>query len=302
MWGKSLQSPKGDAGKWDISYEGWSGKWCEPEENQFPTSCLSPLQVSREQCKRHNLYFLLWNAKPISWPRPLVTYDATLCLGPSQPGGLPGSFPPVLGPPQWTLSWQEEAKLWINNKGLLCSAGNYIQSSGLDHDRKEYLKRIFKKNDWVTLLYSRNWHSIVNQLQWKKWKKKKKKKQSRGNARGKEGFTPRHIHCRASQRDKPMHKHHTIVWGPSLFLIPIPLHHGLAVPMAPASSSAPFPPQWYEEVGRNRGSLKYPQEKSIKGDVCGLLGSEETEGPAGRTSCAKAESQPNLSQDHISVV
>ena len=30
---------------------------------------------------------------------------------------------------------------WINNKALLYSTGNYIQSPGTDHDGKEYEKR-----------------------------------------------------------------------------------------------------------------------------------------------------------------
>ena len=31
---------------------------------------------------------------------------------------------------------------WIDNKVLLYSTGNYIQSSGIDHDGKQYKKRI----------------------------------------------------------------------------------------------------------------------------------------------------------------
>ena len=31
----------------------------------------------------------------------------------------------------------------INNKALLYSSGNYIQSSGIDHDGKEYKKRLY---------------------------------------------------------------------------------------------------------------------------------------------------------------
>ena len=47
---------------------------------------------------------------------------------------------------------------WIYNADLLCSTGNYMQSLGIDHDGKSYIY------DWVTLLYSRNWYKIVNQL------------------------------------------------------------------------------------------------------------------------------------------
>ena len=32
---------------------------------------------------------------------------------------------------------------WINNKVLLYSTGNYRQSSGIDHDGKEYFRRIY---------------------------------------------------------------------------------------------------------------------------------------------------------------
>ena len=60
---------------------------------------------------------------------------------------------------------------WISNEILLCSTGNYIQS--LEMDGKYYKKRnvyiymcvyVYMYYDWVTLLYSRNWHNIVNQL------------------------------------------------------------------------------------------------------------------------------------------
>jgi len=32
---------------------------------------------------------------------------------------------------------------WINNEVLLYSTGNYIQSPGIDHDGKSYLKNIY---------------------------------------------------------------------------------------------------------------------------------------------------------------
>ena len=48
----------------------------------------------------------------------------------------------------------------VRNEVLLYSTGNYIQSLGKDHDGRKYEK----KNDWVTSLYSRNWHNIINQL------------------------------------------------------------------------------------------------------------------------------------------
>ena len=50
---------------------------------------------------------------------------------------------------------------------LLYSTGNYIHSLGMDHDGGEYKKGnvYICMYDWVTLLYSINWHNlIVNQL------------------------------------------------------------------------------------------------------------------------------------------
>ena len=51
-----------------------------------------------------------------------------------------------------------------DNKVLLYSAGNYIQSLGIDHDGEEYKKECIYMYNWVTLLHSRNWHNIVSQL------------------------------------------------------------------------------------------------------------------------------------------
>ena len=55
---------------------------------------------------------------------------------------------------------------WINNKVLLYSTGNYIQSPGINHNGKECLY----VHNRVTLLHSRDWHNIVNQLYIKKKK------------------------------------------------------------------------------------------------------------------------------------
>ena len=46
----------------------------------------------------------------------------------------------------------------------LDGTGNYIQSPGISHDGKEYKKEWIGMCNWVTLLYSRNWHNTVNQL------------------------------------------------------------------------------------------------------------------------------------------
>ena len=45
---------------------------------------------------------------------------------------------------------------WINNKFLLYSTGNSIQSPAIDHGGKEYLKKCIDVHDRVTLLRSRN--------------------------------------------------------------------------------------------------------------------------------------------------
>ena len=57
----------------------------------------------------------------------------------------------------------------INNEVLLNSIGNYIQSPRIDHNGKKYLKSTCVcVYDRVTLLYSRNWYNIVNQLHFNK--------------------------------------------------------------------------------------------------------------------------------------
>ena len=44
----------------------------------------------------------------------------------------------------------------FNNKVLLYSTGNYIQSPGINHNGKEYKKECICVYNRVTLLYSRN--------------------------------------------------------------------------------------------------------------------------------------------------
>ena len=65
---------------------------------------------------------------------------------------------------------------WVSNEVLLYSTGNYIHSLGIDHDGKEcnkgnvyiyiyiYVYIYVYMYDWVTLLYSRNWPNVENQL------------------------------------------------------------------------------------------------------------------------------------------
>ena len=52
--------------------------------------------------------------------------------------------------------------MYAHNKVLLYSPGNYIQYPVVNHNEKEYLKSLYVYN-WVTLLYSRDWH-ILSQL------------------------------------------------------------------------------------------------------------------------------------------
>ena len=53
---------------------------------------------------------------------------------------------------------------WINNKVLLYNTGNYIQYPVINCNGKEYEKECIYMYNWVTLLYTRNWYNIVNQL------------------------------------------------------------------------------------------------------------------------------------------
>ena len=50
---------------------------------------------------------------------------------------------------------------WVINRVLLYSTGNYIQYSVINHNGKEYKKRMYVYN-LVTLLYIRDWCNIVN--------------------------------------------------------------------------------------------------------------------------------------------
>ena len=53
---------------------------------------------------------------------------------------------------------------WVSSEVPLYSIRNYIQSPGIDRGGKEYKQEGIRVYDWVTLLNSRNWHNIVNQL------------------------------------------------------------------------------------------------------------------------------------------
>ena len=53
---------------------------------------------------------------------------------------------------------------WMDNKFLLQSTGNSAQSPGTEHDGEYFKKEWICMYDWVTWLYSRNWHNTVSQL------------------------------------------------------------------------------------------------------------------------------------------
>ena len=53
---------------------------------------------------------------------------------------------------------------WINNKVLMYGTGSYVQYPGINHNGKDYKRRIIYVYNWVTLLYIRDWHNTVNQL------------------------------------------------------------------------------------------------------------------------------------------
>ena len=55
-------------------------------------------------------------------------------------------------------------------KVLMYSKGNYIQYPVITHDGKKYKKECLFVYNWITLLYSRDWHGIVNQLYFNKKK------------------------------------------------------------------------------------------------------------------------------------
>ena len=61
---------------------------------------------------------------------------------------------------------------------LLHSIGNHVQFLGLEHDGRQYKTMhvlYIYVCDWVTMLYSRNWHNAINQLYCNKKKIKFKK-------------------------------------------------------------------------------------------------------------------------------
>ena len=53
---------------------------------------------------------------------------------------------------------------WRKNKVLLYNAGSYIHYPVINHNGKAFFKKRIYVYNGVTLLCSRDWHNIVNQL------------------------------------------------------------------------------------------------------------------------------------------
>ena len=66
-------------------------------------------------------------------------------------------------------------KKGLINKVRLCNTGNSIQYPVINHNGNEYKKSLHVYN-WVTLLYNRDWHYIVNQLYFNLRKKDRESK------------------------------------------------------------------------------------------------------------------------------
>ena len=64
---------------------------------------------------------------------------------------------------------------WINKKVLLNSTGDDIHYPVISHNGKEHEKEMNAYVNWITSLYSRNSHNIVNQLHVNKINFKKEK-------------------------------------------------------------------------------------------------------------------------------
>ena len=56
----------------------------------------------------------------------------------------------------------------VNSEVLLYSTGNSFQYPVINHNGKEYKKQCLYMYNWITLLYSRREHNIVNQLYFNK--------------------------------------------------------------------------------------------------------------------------------------
>ena len=101
MWGKSVQSPKRDAGKGDTH----SGRWWEHREERGYSQLPLPARSWGSSVGDTGFCFLLWNAKPLSWPRLLVTSHTS-----SVPRPQPARWPPQLLP---LSAWPSTEDLFV---------------------------------------------------------------------------------------------------------------------------------------------------------------------------------------------
>ena len=103
-----------------------------------------------------------------SWPRSR-TMSLVSCIGRwvlyhqchlGSPGGKSGGKDKLRN---W--EWHIQTTIHkITNKDLLYSTGNSTQCSVMTYVRKESKEWYVFMYNWAILLYSRNWHNIVNQL------------------------------------------------------------------------------------------------------------------------------------------
>ena len=72
---------------------------------------------------------------------------------------------------EFGISWCKLSHVdGINNKVLLHDPANHVQNPAINRNEREYEKECLYAYNWVTLLYSRGWNNIVNQLHFN-WKK-----------------------------------------------------------------------------------------------------------------------------------
>ena len=85
----------------------------------------------------------------------------------------------------------------MDKQGVQYSTGNYIQYPVINHNGKEYEKECIYMDNWITLLYSRNWCNIINQLyfnkiNFKKIKLKRHTHQKEPSSQSSRNAQPRH--------------------------------------------------------------------------------------------------------------
>jgi len=111
------------------------------------------VKLERERQIPHDTTYT-WNPKhgtmnlSTKWKK---TYIETRLVG-AKGERLGGRREEEFGVSRWKLLHLE----WINDKVLLYSTRNYIQSPGIDRNKKDYKKESIRGYNRVTLLWSRN--------------------------------------------------------------------------------------------------------------------------------------------------